>query len=160
MLQFIYLILLTLFISIHCDDDEVACFAGGRGSHMHPTTFNACKKVISWLVSHDKTEGLITFSRTPGVGYKVPAQWMSGNCVVGIDMRSDNDVDAVSFHDIAVDAYAVALTCIIYEPHLGGTRPVGPRGVMNVTLWGAPRRLEGVVPLIVPRLNATRISDE
>lgn len=159
MLQFTYLILLTLLISVNCEE-EVACFAGGRRSQLHPTTFKACRDVIRWIGFLHQDEGLITFSRSFSVGYRVPAHWIGENCALGIDMRSDHDVDTMSFRDIATQAYHVALACIIHPPHLGGTRPVGPKGVLNVTVWGVAQRPGGIVPLIGPKLNETRILDE
>lgn len=159
MLQFRYLILLNLFIFVRCEE-QVACFAGDRRSQLHPTTFRACRDVIRWIGFLHQHEGPITFSRSFAVGYRVPAQWVGGGCALGIDVRTDRDVDTMYFRDIAREAYHIALACIIHPPHLGGTRPVGPKGVLNVTVWGVAERRGGIVPLIGPKLNETRILDE
>ncbi|KAG7009222.1 hypothetical protein G7Y79_00003g010900 [Physcia stellaris] len=159
MLRSTCLILLTLLISVTCED-QVACFAGGPGSQVHPTTFRACRDVIRWIGFLHQDDGLITFSRSFSVGYKVPAHWVGGDCALGIDMRSDHDVDTMFFRDISMEAYRIALACIIHPPHLGGTRPVGPKGVLNVTVWGIAQRPGGIVPLIAPKLNETRILHE
>lgn len=141
------LVLFALIIAVTCDD-ETSCWGGGPRSQLHPTTFKACKAVIRWLGSHDKEQGPITFSRRLGVGYRVPDQWLSGSCVVGIDMHSDDDEDTLSFREIVVEAYTIALACVISPPHLGGSGTVGPKRVMNVTVIGVDLHADGRVPLI------------
>ena len=141
------LALFALMIAVNCDD-ETSCWGGAPRSKLRPTTFKACSAVIKWLGSHDKEEGPITFSRRLGVGYPVPDQWASGNCVVGIDMHSDDDVDTLSFREIVVEAYSIALACVISPPHLGGSGHVGPKRVMNVTVIGVNFNAHGLVPLI------------
>ncbi|CAF9915278.1 MAG: hypothetical protein HETSPECPRED_002348 [Heterodermia speciosa] len=141
------LVLFALIITVTCDD-KISCWGGGPRSKLRPTTFKACRAVIKWLGSHDKEQGPITFSRRPGVGYRVPDQWLSGNCVVSIDMHSDDDVDTLSFREIAVEAYTIALGCVISPPHLGGDGHVGPKGVMNVTILGVDLKPDGPAPLI------------
>ena len=141
------LVLFALIIAVDCDD-EASCWGGVPRNQLRPTTFKACSAVIKWLGSHDKEKAPITFSRRLGVGYRVPDQWASGNCVVGIDMHSDDDVDTLSFREIVVEAYAIALACVISPPHLGGSSQVGPKGVMNVTVIGVDFNANGLVPLI------------
>ena len=141
------LVLFALIVAVTCDD-ETSCWGGGPRSQLRPTTFKACKAVIRWLGSHDKEEGPITFSRRSGVGYHVPDQWLSGNCLVSIDMHSDDDEDTLSFREIVIEAYTIALACVISPPHLGGYGPVGPKRVMNVTVKGVNLYAGGPVPLI------------
>ena len=141
------LVLFALIIAVTCDD-KTSCWAGVPGGRLRPTTFKACSAVIKWLGSHDKEQGPITFSRQHGVGYRVPDQWLSGNCVVGIDMHSDDDVDTLSFREIVIQAWTIALACVISPPHLGGSGDVGPRGVMNVTVIGVDFKADGPITLI------------
>ena len=61
---------------------------------------------------------------------------MAGDCGVAIDMHSDDDEDSMSFHDIAVETGVILIRCVAHPPHLGGTQPVGPKKVMNVTVFG------------------------
>ena len=147
MVCIIPLVWLALIIAVTCGD-YASCWGGVPRGRLRPTTFKACKTVIKWLGSHDKEQAPITFSRQHGVGYRVPDQWASGNCVVGIDMHSDDDVDTLSFRDVVVEAYTIALACVISPPHLGGSGRVGPKGVMNVTVVGVDLKADGPVPLI------------
>ena len=68
---------------------------------------------------------------------------MSGNCVLTIDMESDNAEEILSFKDLAVDAGTVMVRCVMNPPHLGGTLIVGRKKSMNVTVFGYQKRIGG-----------------
>ncbi|KAL8644281.1 MAG: hypothetical protein Q9226_007844 [Calogaya cf. arnoldii] len=105
------------------------------------TIYRHCYEGIKDLAKVDKAYAPILFSRKPNAGYKVPERWITGTCFIHIDMHSDDDEDYVSFHDIAVEAGVINAACVARPPHLGGTSPVGPKRVMNVTIMGVrPRR--------------------
>jgi len=61
-------------------------------------------------------------------------------CALSIDMHSDTDEDTTTFKQIAVQAGTIMLACIAQPPHFGGTQYVGPRAVMNVTVFGIPKQ--------------------
>ena len=96
--------------------DSVECWQERPGSQLVPTTFKDCRSVIRWLSTFDRASSPMIFSRRQGAGYLVPAQWISGNCILAIDMISDDVEDFLSFQDIAVEAYTVALACVITPP--------------------------------------------
>ncbi|KAL8799585.1 MAG: hypothetical protein Q9200_007505, partial [Gallowayella weberi] len=100
------------------------------------TIFKFCADAIKELAKLDKAHAPINFSRKRGVGYKVPDSWRERTCFIVIDMHSDDDEDDISFYEIAVEAGVIAGACVLQEPHLGGTTPVGPKKVMNVTIVG------------------------
>ena len=97
----------------------------------------------------------MTFSRKRGVGYQVPRQWISGTCVLAIDMISDEAEDTLTFHEIGLDAYVLALGCVIHPPHLGGKRLVGLRKLLTVTIFGYNDKPGGSRSLILPHMNET-----
>lgn len=111
-----------------------------------PTTFHACYQIVKFLVRHERIDIPIDFSRRQGVGYLVPAQWTAGNCIISIDMLSDDDVETASFSDIAHEAGLVVLGCVVHPPHLGGTQWVGERRVMQVSVFGRPYGLSTSMP--------------
>ena len=140
MLQiYLFFILLPFALSIPSTlSDTIGCFAQSANPRQRliPTTFKACYELSKFLIHHDKSQGGITFSRKPGVGFQVPEHWVSGNCVLAIDVHSADDEDTLSFKDIAVEAGAVMVRCVAKPPHLGGTQFVGRKKVMNVTIIG------------------------
>lgn len=135
----LYLVLLSLALFIRSTlSDTIGCFAQSRAPRQRliPTTFKACYELSKFLIHHDKAHAAIHFSRKPGAGFQVPDHWVSGNCVLAIDVHSDDDEDELSFKDIAVEAGAIMVRCVARPPHLGGTQFVGPKRVMNVTIVG------------------------
>ncbi|KAI4120735.1 MAG: hypothetical protein LQ338_006801 [Usnochroma carphineum] len=115
------------------------------GTILYPTTFKECYEIQKFLLRRDKPHAPLTFSRKPGIGYKVPDYWTVGNCALIIDMHSDDEEDTMSFADIAVETGAVNAGCVARPPHFGGTFPVGPKKVMNVTLIGSARSQLGLL---------------
>ena len=138
------LLSLALFISPTVSN-VIGCFAREAAFRqpVAPTTFKACYEIVKRLVHHDKAEAAMIFSRKPGAGFRVPEHWVSGNCVLTIDMDSDNDEETLSFKDLAVDAGTVMVRCVMSPPHLGGTTIVGQRKSMNVTVFGYRTRVDG-----------------
>lgn len=125
MLRALSLVVFALSIAVTCVcEDTIECWADSPDSKLAPTTFRECRHLIRQMNSFDKDEGPITFSRKPGVGYKLPVQWSLGTCVLAIDMISDDAEDTLTFREIGIEAYGVALACVITPPHLGGRRPV------------------------------------
>ncbi|KAL8964855.1 MAG: hypothetical protein Q9197_006776 [Variospora fuerteventurae] len=102
----------------------------------HPTIYKDCFDVIRDMVGHDKTHAPTLFSRKPDLGFKLPYSWKSRSCLLRLDMHSDDDEDSVPFFKIAVEAGVVNAACVAHPPHLGGTLPVGPKQVMNVSIYG------------------------
>lgn len=97
----------------------------------------------------------MTFTRKRGVGYQVPRQWISGTCVLAIDMISDEAEDTLTFYEIGQVAYILALGCVIHPPHLGGERSVGERKLLNVTIFGYNDKPGGPISLSRPHMNGT-----
>lgn len=151
------LLLYTLAHSLECyiPPPDVA------SRHFVPTTFHACYPILKFLVRHERVDLPLHFSRRPGVGYLVPAQWTSGNCVVSIDVQSSDDVETASFGQIAHEAGLVLLGCVVQPPHLGGSQWVGEQKVMKVTVFGYRREdppLASVPLLLSAKSPMTNIS--
>ena len=154
MLHFLHLVFFALSVT-YIYAERLECWAATPRTHLVPTTFKDCRRLIRWMNSFDKDKNPMTFTRKPGVGYQVPRQWILGTCVLGIDMISDEAEDMLTFHEIGVEAYILALGCVIHPPHLGGERSVGPRKLLNVTIWGYNDKPGEFRPLIRPHMNGT-----
>lgn len=134
---------LALFAAI-CWAGQVTagCFQqrppGGR--QLHPTIFKDCLDGIKELVRYDKAYAPTLFRRTPGLGFKLPYHWTCRSCYIFLDLDSDEDEDSVSFYEIALEAGVVNGACVARPPHLGGASRVGPKRVINISLFGIARR--------------------
>lgn len=102
-----------------------------------PTTYHACFQIMSFFRRPEHAKLPFTFSRKANVGYLVPAQWLRGNCILHLDVNSDDDQYTTTFERISIAASQLAWSCVVPPPHLGGTVYVGPKSVMNVTIFGA-----------------------
>ena len=126
-----------------------------------PTTFQACYQIVKFLVRHERIDLPIDFSRRPGAGYLVPDQWSSDNCVVMIDVQSNDDIETASFSQISHEAGLVVLGCVVRPPHLGGSQWVGEKKVMKVSVFGSQgyTRLASLPPLLSAKYTMTNISE-
>ena len=149
----VVLLLLTcsLFIVIVCAYDEVSCYRDT--SSLIPTTFFACYQIIKSLVRDENPDISYHFSRRPGQGYRLPESWMAGNCLLRLDAHSDDDTDTFTFRDVASEAASVLLACVAKPPHLGGTQYVGPKAVINVTVFGFDAASHST--LLLPTMNGS-----
>lgn len=142
------LILLLLLVAVNwagaVGEARVGCWKQNPppGRQHFTTIYKQCFEGIKDLAKLDKSYAPIVFSRKPDAGYRVPERWITGTCYIHIDMHSDDDEDFLSFHEIAVEAGVINAACVARPPHLGGTSPVGPKRVMNVTIFGV-RHLRG-----------------
>ena len=128
-------ILLPFLAATTLARQDVTCF-GPDEPGIVPTTYHTCYEIIKFLAHSKRMKLPIRFSRIPGLGYKLPEQWKSGNCVLQVDLDSDADDDTTTFEQIAIETGVVLLACVASPPHVGGTRYVGPKSVMNVTVFG------------------------
>ena len=125
-----------------------------------PTTYHACFEIMRFFRSPQHAKLPFTFSRKADAGYLVPAQWLRGNCILHIDVNSDDDQETTTFEMISIAASQLAWSCVVPPPHLGGTVYVGPKSVMNVTIFGAHLPLTLRLPIAKGILkNSSKVND-
>ena len=154
MLHVLHLVGFALLVT-YIDAGVLECWAADPGTHLVPTTFKECRHLIKWMNSFDRDRDPMKFTRKHRVGYQVPRQWIAGTCVLAIDMISDEAEDTLTFHEIGIEAYVLALGCVIQPPHLGGKRSVGQRKLLNVTIFGYNDKPGGFRSLFLPHMNET-----
>lgn len=151
-------ILFLLFAAIGWAKDGTAgCFrqAPPGERQIYPTIFKDCLEPIKNLVKYDKAYAPTLFSRKRGLGFKLPAHWISGSCVMLLDICSDDEEDSETFYAIAVEAGILNGACVAQPPHFGGTNRVGPKQIMNISLFGLSPRGP-----TLPIVNLSTISDD
>ncbi|KAL8767480.1 MAG: hypothetical protein Q9209_006066 [Squamulea sp. 1 TL-2023] len=113
-------------------------------SILRPIIYKECLDTINTDLISPSTDPNIPlmFSKDNQLNpdFPLPKFWKSasGNCIVGIDYEHKSDgYDRTSLHDIKRAALAIARTCVIRPPHLGGViEPVGWQNKLGVSLGG------------------------
>ncbi|KAL8730711.1 MAG: hypothetical protein Q9166_003903 [cf. Caloplaca sp. 2 TL-2023] len=120
-----------------------------------PTIFKACDDALKLMLPDAKTAKVpMLFSRKPNHGFQVPRQWRRGNCVVKIDMHSEDDEDSVAFIDLASGASMINIRCVARPPHYGGTAVVGEKQVMNNQLSTRPSTSLSITKKLPPPVSS------
>ncbi|KAL8667324.1 MAG: hypothetical protein Q9202_000898 [Teloschistes flavicans] len=123
---------------------EIDCFRS-ESSTSQPTVFNRCSIAIEKMAPDIRLARKPQhFSRNDGEGYKVPADWRQGNCLVQLDVLSDDDSDTATLFGLAIQANVLNNLCVIKEPHLGGSLILGKDRRLNLTVLGASSPRAGI----------------
>ena len=113
--------------------------------------FRDCLEIISRDITHGRDPDLpLKFSRflSQDPDIRLPAVWRSragtarNRCLVTVDYAGDEvGWDRTTLNDIKRAAMAVAMQCVIEEPHLGGVLRLGWHDMLGVMVAGytAPR---------------------
>lgn len=158
-------VLLALMTTVYqaAAKDSIGCWTQQSPSLPEPipTIFKYCQDTIRHQIMLDSKVAMVPqlFSRTPGKGFTVPFQWQSGNCIIAVDTHTAADEDTLRFYDIAVQASMVNVYCVARPPHWGGTSPVGPMQVVNVSIVGAPLSHSLILEIEEGALNASKAED-
>jgi len=125
-------ILLSLLPTIHA---KITCL---RPHPLHPPIISPadCTNAITLLRIGDKTHAPMHFSRHHDTGFALPHRWHSGSCVVAMDMQSEDDEDDFPIEDVALAAEAIVTQCVLGGTGYGGLVLVGPRKVVDVSVYG------------------------
>ncbi|KAL8658830.1 MAG: hypothetical protein Q9226_000763 [Calogaya cf. arnoldii] len=135
------LLLLANFVVLTIAAGQAGCYTQKTPTSERPipTVFKACHETVKIMFPDpDSGQKPILFSRKENHGFEVPRQWRRGNCVIRIDMHDDDAEDTLTFLDLATAAGMVNILCVARPPHFGGSVVVGPRQVMNVSVFGRP----------------------
>ena len=133
LLAFFYL---TAYCTLHCLRQSP------HFPILYPPVFDDCLKLAEFIISGDKAEAPITFSRNPELGFPVPYSWdyLPGTCMVHIGMMSNADEDTFAMTWIAFKVADIVEACMLdlKMPGLGGHDLVGPKQRMKVFVEGRP----------------------
>ena len=81
--------------------------------------------------------------------------------MIQLDVGSDDDEDTTTFEKISVAIGQIMWTCVVPPPHLGGMIHIGPKSVMDITLFGAHKPPALRLPVSMdPFLNISREAND
>ena len=126
------------------DPNESPCFI--PGPERLPVSYQDCEEAA---VEMGKGSGMrvYTFGRGPrssGVTYRLPKTFHVRTCVLNLDMVLEDQKDRLSFFEVREVVLNLAVQCTNgYFFRVGGSKSVGPRNLLFVTIFGAapPREI-------------------
>ena len=111
-----------------------------------PLIFRECLEIMSHDITHGRDPDMpLKFSRFPfqEPDIRLPAAWLSkaganrNKCLVTVDYAGDEvGWDRTTLNDIKRAAMAIAMHCVIKEPHLGGVLRLGWHDMLGVMVAG------------------------
>ena len=114
--------------------NDVSCF---DASTVRPRPiYYDCTRAIAEMDKGTGTRPYI-FGRGDDVNYKLPRTFISGTCLVNLDMVYDDDRDTLPFLAIKDVARDLATRCIdgsVFK--VGGVASVSPRKLLYITIMG------------------------
>jgi hypothetical protein len=124
------------------------CWAHSDGD-LHVTSQGDCAKALKRIMSADKANAPMVFSRNPNGGYHVPAQIDAGTCIIYFDVASTSEsagMDAqLPMRSLVATALHIVENCLKNPPAstgLGGRAVAlswdGSKGFLDVLVWGQP----------------------
>ena len=87
------------------------------------------------------------FSRSEDADIQLPWRIRGGNCLLSLDVLNEGDEEIMSIQDAHEIAIALCRICVSGYYRYGGRTPVGPRGVVYISVYGTtPVPVEAVGP--------------
>lgn len=88
-----------------------------------------------------------TFSRSKYADVQLPWRIRGGNCLISLDVLNEGDEEVMSIQDAHEIATALCRICVGGYYKYGGRTPVGPRGVVYISVYGTtPIIIEAIGP--------------
>ena len=87
------------------------------------------------------------FSRGEDADVQLPWRIRGGNCLISLDVLNEGDEEIMSIQDAHEIAIALCRICVSGYYRYGGRTPVGPRGVVYISVFGTtPVTVEAIGP--------------
>lgn len=126
----------------------------------YPIVYSACIDAADAILANVRADVPLTFSRNDNADVQLPWLARCGNCVMTLNVVNEHDEDIIVVEDARTVALALCRTCVGGYYRYGGRTPVGPRGVVWISVYGTrPGTLKATGPATPQPSNAvaTRI---
>ena len=131
----------------------------------YPIKYSECIDAADQIVSNKRADAPSTFSRGENADIRLPWRARGGNYVMTLDVVNDDDDDIMRIQEARGIALALCRMCVGGYYRYGGRTPVGPRGVVFISVYGtAPLAVNAAGPAtpqpsrVILRQIAPRIS--
>ncbi|CAD6589078.1 MAG: hypothetical protein ASARMPREDX12_003583 [Alectoria sarmentosa] len=102
----------------------------------YPIKYSRCTDAADKVLPDVRGNVPLSFSRGDNADIQLPSRARSGNCVMGLDVLDKDDEDIIGSQDAHGIALALCTLCVKGYYRYGGKTPVGPRGVVQISVHG------------------------
>lgn len=102
----------------------------------YPIIYSTCTDAADKLMANVRRDVPSIFSRSDDADVQLPWRARSGNCVMTLNVLKDDDEDIMCIQDAYDLALALCRICASGYYRYGGRTPVGPRGVVYISVYG------------------------
>lgn len=113
------------------------CFATSHPppGPLHPITYSGCTDAADKLMANVRADLPALFGRRQNADVHLPWRALSGNCVMTLDVLDANEEDIMCFRETYDIALLLCTICVKGYYRYGGRTPVGPRGVVFISVY-------------------------
>ena len=113
----------------------------------YPIRYPECVDAADNMLSGVQRNVPSIFSRSEEADIQLPWRIRGGNCVISLDVLNEGDEEIMSIQDAHEIAIALCRICVSGYYRYGGRTPVGPRGVVYISVYGTtPVTVEAIGP--------------
>ncbi|KAL9068030.1 MAG: hypothetical protein Q9161_006475 [Pseudevernia consocians] len=113
----------------------------------NPIRYLECTDAADKMMANVRADVPFTFSRSDNADVQLPWRARSGNCVMTMDVLNEDDEDIMCIQEPHGIAVALCRVCVSGYYRYGGRTPVGPRGVVYISVYGTtPITVEAAGP--------------
>ena len=123
----------------------------------YPIRYPECVDAADNMLSGVQRNVPSIFSRSEEADIQLPWRIRGGNCVISLDVLNEGDEEIISIQDAHEIAIALCRICVSGYYRYGGRTPVGPRGVVYISVYGTKPVIVGANGPVAPHVVAKRI---
>ena len=121
----------------------------------YPIVYSACIDAADAILANVRADVPLLFSRSDNADVQLPWLARCGNCVMTLNVVNEHDEDIIVVQDARTIALALCRMCVGGYYRYGGRTPVGPRGVVWISVSGTrPGIVEATGPATPQLSNA------
>lgn len=117
----------------------------------YPIKYPGCTDAADEILANVRGDVPLLFSRSESADIQLPWRARSANCVMALDVLNDDDEDIIGIQDARGIALALCSNCVKGYYRYGGRTPVGPRGVVYISVYGTMPLSVGAASPVAPQ---------
>lgn len=102
----------------------------------YPIKYSGCIDTANKMLANLRRDVPLIFSRSENADIHLPWRTRTANCMIDLDVLDEDEEDIMSIREAHEIASALCRVCVSGFYRYGGRTPVGPRGVVYVSVYG------------------------